>query len=95
MICPKWLIQSSAAGAAGLGLLAMPLWVVEDSTPPEPRPEVQWVEPVVVNTDVVKADEDFPPSLLLPDEMTWENPRDEEWTLICGPPSAQWCVDVW
>ena len=47
MICPRWLVQSSAVGAAGFALIAIPLWMDPGSSAAEQmRPEVSEVEPV-------------------------------------------------
>lgn len=106
MICPRWLVQSSAVGVAGFTLIALPLWMApapESTAADSPVVEVErtavyHIEPIdftdeqeFFGDDEPDEEDDFPNALLYPDEMTWE----EGWTMTCGPPSAGWCVNGW
>lgn len=44
MICPRWLVQSSAAGVVGVALIAMPLWMTPEEGVKIQRTAYQGVE---------------------------------------------------
>ena len=43
MICPKWLVQTSAAGVVGIALVALPVWAASTANDRAPQPAIEHI----------------------------------------------------